>query len=115
MCRNTDTNMDNSCDNSFGTELKGAILLLKHASLEFRTEPFLSQWLNFTGEVLERCMHCFKDFPVSELIHHTQNCNGDMSGPRERFQGFTPSVHDVSIREKRIYLNRSWIETKLKI
>lgn len=57
-------------------------------------------------------MHCFKDFPVSELFQHSQNCKGDMSGPRERFQGFTPSVHDVSQNEKRIYINRSWIETK---
>ena len=45
---------------------------------------------------LERCMYCFKDFPVSKLIHHSQRCDGDMSGPRERFQGFLPSVHDVS-------------------
>jgi len=41
-------------------------------------------------------MHCFKDFPVSELFQHSQNCKGDMSGPRERFQRFTPSVHDLS-------------------
>ncbi|XP_078367212.1 uncharacterized protein LOC144651186 isoform X2 [Oculina patagonica] len=49
-----------------------------------------------TGEVLERCMYCFKDFPVSKLIRHSQKCDGDMSGPRERFQGFLPSVHDLS-------------------
>ena len=41
-------------------------------------------------------MYCFKDFPVSKLIRHSQKCDGDMSGPRERFQGFLPSVHDVS-------------------
>ena len=47
-------------------------------------------------------MHCFKDFPVSELIHHTQNCDGGMSGPKERLHGFMPSVHDVSMQKKRI-------------
>lgn len=41
-------------------------------------------------------MYCFKDFPVSKLIRHSQKCDGDMSGPRERFQGFLPSVHDLS-------------------
>lgn len=51
---------------------------------------------SYTGEVVERCMYCFQDFPVSKLIRHSQNCDGDMSGPRERFQGFLPSVHDVS-------------------
>ena len=47
-------------------------------------------------ELLERCMYCFKDFPVSKLIRHAQKCDGDMSGPRERFHGFLPSIHDVS-------------------
>ena len=41
-------------------------------------------------------MYCFKDFPVSKLNSHSQRCNGDMSGLRERFQGFLPSVHEVS-------------------
>ena len=41
-------------------------------------------------------MYCFKDFPVRKLILHSQKCDGDMSGPRERFQSFVPSVHDVS-------------------
>jgi len=58
-----------------------------------------------TGEVLERCMYCFKDFPVSKLIHHSQKCDGDMSGPRERFQGFLPSVHDLSASSSVAILN----------
>ncbi|RMX50270.1 hypothetical protein pdam_00018200, partial [Pocillopora damicornis] len=48
------------------------------------------------GEPLERCMYCFRDFPIHKLIRHSQKCDGDMSGPRERFQGFLPSVHDLS-------------------
>jgi len=58
-----------------------------------------------SGDVLERCIHCFKDFPVSELIHHSQNCRGGMSGPRERFHGFTPSVHDLSAISSAAILN----------
>ena len=69
----------------------------------------------FFSEVFERCMHCFKDFPFSELIHHTQNCSGDMSGPRERFQVFTPSVHYVSMRKKRIILIVLGLKLKISV
>lgn len=47
------------------------------------------------GETLERCMHCFRDFPLSSLIHHTAVCSEDLSGSKERFRGFVPSVHDL--------------------
>ena len=46
---------------------------------------------------MERCMHCFRDFPISELVRHMPECTGDMCGPKERFKEFVPSVHDVSI------------------
>ena len=49
-----------------------------------------------TSEPVERCMYCFRDFPVCTLIAHAQTCDGDISGPRERFKGFLPSAHDVS-------------------
>ena len=48
------------------------------------------------GEPLERCMHCFKDFPLSKMVEHSRKCRGDMLGSRERFKNFLPSVHDVS-------------------
>ena len=54
--------------------------------------------------MLERCMHCFRDFPISELVHHMPECTGDMCGPKERFKGFVPSVHDVSI--SCVFVNR---------
>ncbi|KAL5470702.1 hypothetical protein EMCRGX_G028707 [Ephydatia muelleri] len=44
---------------------------------------------------LERCMHCFRDFPLSSLVHHTAVCTEGLSGPKERFKGFIPSVHDL--------------------
>ena len=47
------------------------------------------------GEPLERCMHCFKDFPLSKIVEHSRKCRGDMLGSRERFRNFLPSVHDV--------------------
>lgn len=47
------------------------------------------------GEPLERCMHCFRDFPLSVLVNHSAKCTGDMLGSRERFKGFLPSIHDV--------------------
>ena len=47
------------------------------------------------GEPLERCMHCFKDFPLSKMVEHSRKCRGDMLGSRERFKNFLPSVHDV--------------------
>ena len=56
-------------------------------------------------EVLERCMHCFRDFPISELVRHMPDCTGDMCGPKERFKGFVPSVHDVSI--SCVFVNRN--------
>ena len=52
---------------------------------------------------LERCMHCFKDFPLSSLIHHTAGCAEGLSGPKDRFKGFVPSVHDV----------REWDHTRI--
>ena len=48
------------------------------------------------GEPFERCMHCFKDFPLSKMVQHSRKCRGDMLGSRERFRNFLPSVHDVS-------------------
>ena len=49
------------------------------------------------GEPVERCMHCFKDFPLSKLVLHSSKCTGDMLGSKERFKNFLPSVHDVSL------------------
>lgn len=43
-------------------------------------------------------MHCFRDFPLSSLVHHTAVCTEGLSGPKERFKGFIPSVHDVSMQ-----------------
>lgn len=104
---------------SFETKLKRANYYLKHASLKSRTEQFLTlvrpSMTIFFSEVFERCMHCFKDFPFSELIHHTQNCSGDMSGSRERFQVFTPSVHYVSMRKKRIILIVLGLKLKISV
>ncbi len=48
------------------------------------------------GEPIERCMHCFRDFPLSDIVNHSNSCQEDMLGPRERFKEFLPSVHDVS-------------------
>ena len=48
------------------------------------------------GEPLERCMNCFKDFPLSKLVHHSNRCTEEMLGPKNRFKNFIPSVHDVS-------------------
>ena len=52
------------------------------------------------GEPFERCMHCFKDFPLSKMVQHSRKCRGDMLGSRERFKNFLPSVHDVSRAKK---------------
>ena len=50
------------------------------------------------GEAVERCMHCFRDFPVSRLVIHSVKCEGDMLGEQKnRFKDFLPSVHDVRI------------------
>ena len=46
-------------------------------------------------EALERCMHCFRDFPLGELVVHSARCTGDMLGSRDRFKEFLPSIHDV--------------------
>jgi hypothetical protein len=46
-------------------------------------------------EPLERCMHCFRDFPLCELVAHASKCTGDMLGSRDRFKEFLPSVHDL--------------------
>lgn len=50
------------------------------------------------GASQERCMHCFQDFPIEDIVAHSMKCTGDLLGPRERFKGFLPSIHDVSIR-----------------
>ena len=48
------------------------------------------------GEPVERCMHCFQDFPLRVMVEHSSRCRGDALGERDRFQNFIPSVHDVS-------------------
>lgn len=48
------------------------------------------------GEPVERCMHCFMDFPLSRIVEHSNKCMGDALGSRDRFKNFIPSVHDVS-------------------
>ncbi|XP_022793694.1 uncharacterized protein LOC111332596 [Stylophora pistillata] len=73
-----------------------------HCSQEYVTN---SQSLG--EDPLERCMYCFKDFPVSKLIIHAQKCDGDISGPRERFEGFLPSVHDLSAISSVAILNET--------
>ncbi len=52
----------------------------------------LEEW----GEPVERCMQCFKDFPLSKLVHHSNRCKKELLGPKNRFRDFIPSVHDVS-------------------
>lgn len=49
------------------------------------------------GEGVERCIHCFRDFPLSKLVVHAEKCRGDMLGEArgDRFKAFLPSVHDV--------------------
>lgn len=46
---------------------------------------------------MERCIHCFKDFPLSRLVVHAEKCRGDMLRKMGggRFKVFLPSVHDV--------------------
>ena len=53
--------------------------------------------LDAGGEVVERCMYCFRDFPLSKLVVHAEKCKGDMLGETRsgRFKAFLPSVHDV--------------------
>ncbi len=46
--------------------------------------------------LIERCMRCFKDFPLCEIVTHGLNCKGEMMGSMERFKEFLPSIHDVS-------------------
>lgn len=48
------------------------------------------------GEPVERCMHCFKDFPLSKMVEHSDRCTEAALGARDRFKNFIPSVHDVS-------------------
>lgn len=49
---------------------------------------------------IERCMKCFCDFPISQLVKHSSKCEGEMLGPStERFKEFLPSIHDVSYTE----------------
>ena len=48
------------------------------------------------ADPLERCMHCFRDFPLSELVSHASRCDGEMLGTKERYKDFLPSAHDVS-------------------
>ena len=40
-------------------------------------------------------MYCFRDFPLSRLAAHMMKCNDGLSGPKERFANFIPSVHEV--------------------
>lgn len=48
------------------------------------------------GEPVEKCMYCFKDFPLSKIVAHNSRCTAaDVLGSRERFKNFIPSVHDV--------------------
>jgi hypothetical protein len=47
------------------------------------------------SKVLERCMFCFKDFLLSQLASHMMKCNDSLSGPKERFANFIPSVHEL--------------------
>ena len=72
------------------TSVFGIIIMLKDTDDGFVGDEEV--W----GEPLERCMHCFKDFPLSKIIEHSRKCKGDMLGSRERFKNFLPSVHDVS-------------------
>ena len=51
---------------------------------------------NVWEEPVERCMFCFKDFPLSVLVEHSEKCTGDMLGSAKRFKSFLPSIHDVS-------------------
>lgn len=47
------------------------------------------------GEPVEKCMHCFKNYPLSKIVAHNRICTVDVLGSRERFKNFIPSVHDV--------------------
>ena len=48
-----------------------------------------------TDDPIERCMMCFCDFPISELVTHAVKCQGEMLGSKDRFRDFLPSIHDV--------------------
>jgi len=49
------------------------------------------------GEPVERCMNCFKDFPLSKLVRHSNKCKEELLGSKDRFKDFLPSVHDVRL------------------
>lgn len=55
------------------------------------------------GEPVEKCMHCFKDFPLSKMVEHNSRCTVDVLGSRERFKNFIPSVHDVRKISGKLY------------
>ncbi len=48
------------------------------------------------GEPVERCMHCFKDYPLSKIVRHSNKCKEELLGNKDRFKSFLPSVHDVN-------------------
>ena len=55
----------------------------------------VAQLSDHEAEPIERCMMCFCDFPLSELISHAASCSEEMLGSKERFKTFLPSTHDV--------------------
>lgn len=68
------------------------VILLQDSELEKGVLGSQDVW----GEPVERCMLCFKDFPLSVLVEHSWKCTGDLLGSAKRFKSFLPSVHDVS-------------------
>ena len=53
--------------------------------------------VSLSPEPLEKCIKCFQDFPLSQLITHSASCTGAILGDNnERFKDFVPSVYDVS-------------------
>ena len=68
------------------------VFLLQDSELEKGVLDSQDVW----GEPVERCMLCFKDFPLSVLVEHSWKCTGDLLGSAKRFKNFLPSVHDVS-------------------
>ena len=74
------------------SELSLIFLLLQESELEAGTLG--KQTVGEEPE--ERCMFCFKDFPLSVLVEHSEKCTGDMLGSTKRFKSFLPSIHDVS-------------------
>ena len=73
-------------------ELPLISLLFQESELEASTLGSQNVW----EDPEERCMFCFKDFPLSVLVEHSDKCTGDMLGSTKRFKSFLPSIHDVS-------------------